>query len=104
MSNIISPESPPYPLIRESLCVFLVLTECYGSGRVQLRVSYVDGEFEQLIFGTPEHTLNFINRSPLELLSTVFRLNLCPFPRPGRYSVQFWYDGECVHECPLQLR
>ena len=32
MTNIHATDEPPYPLLLEELCVFLVLTEGYGQG------------------------------------------------------------------------
>lgn len=104
MSNIVSLETPPFPLVRESICVYLVLTGCHGAGIAQIRIAYSDGEHEQPLFGTPRHTLDFTPHSPLELLGVVFRLVACRFPHAGRYSVQFWYDGTKLEERPLQLR
>ena len=39
MSNIVSLEMPPFPLVREMICVYLVLTDCHGSGIAQIRVA-----------------------------------------------------------------
>jgi hypothetical protein len=104
MGNIVSLELPPFPVLREMICVYLVLTEGRGRGIAQVRVAYVDAEAEQLLFGSPEHEISFENHSPLELLGVVFRLKDCLFPQPGRYAVQFWYDGQKVAEQPLRLK
>jgi hypothetical protein len=104
MGNIVSLEDPPYPLLREMICVYLVLTECHGRGTAQVRVSYADAEPEQPLFGSPPRDLDFAGHTPLELLGVVFRLRDCLFPQAGRYSVQFWYNGGKVEERPLLLR
>jgi hypothetical protein len=104
MTNIVSLEEPPFPLVREMFCVYLVLTDCYGKGVGQIRVAYVDGEHEQLLFGSREHELDFTDHTPLEVLSVAFRIEACRFPRAGRYSVQFRYNQELVDEKPLLLR
>jgi hypothetical protein len=104
MSNIVSEADPPFPLLREMICVFLVLTDCRGQGTAQIRVSFVDGEQEQPLFGTPLHQLDFSGRSPLDSLGIVFRLQDCRFPHAGLYSVQFWYNGQKLEECPIRLR
>jgi uncharacterized protein DUF6941 len=104
MGTIVSLETPPFPLLREMICVYLVLTEGRGKGTAQIRVTYADSEPEQPQFGSPIHELDFSGHSPLESLGVVFRLVACPFPRPGRYSVQFWYNGQKVEERPLLLR
>jgi hypothetical protein len=104
MSSIVSEEDPPFPLLRESFCIYLVLTDCVGRGRGQIRVAYVDGEEEQALFGSPERTLDFAGHSPLELLGVTFRIRDCQFPHPGQYVVQFWYNGAKIEERPLRLR
>jgi hypothetical protein len=104
MSNIVSLEDPHFPLLREMICVYLVLTECRGKGRVQVRVSYVDTTPEQVLFGTPEHEVNFSGVDPLETVGIPFRIRDCRFPQAGRYSVQFWYNGTKLEERPLGLR
>jgi hypothetical protein len=104
MSNIVSMEDPPFPLVREMFCVYLVLTECHGSGIGQIRVAFVDEEVKKPIFGSPEHALDFSGHSPLELLGVVFRIEAGMFPRAGQYSVQFWYNQQKLEERPLRLR
>jgi hypothetical protein len=104
MSTIVSLETPPFPLVREMICVYLVLTECYGTGGAQIRVAFLDGEFERPVFGSAEHHLDFAGHSPLELLGVVFRLESCSYPSEGQYSVQFWYNQQKIEERPLRLR
>jgi hypothetical protein len=104
MSNIVSLEDPPFPLLREMICVYLVLTECQGRGTVQIRVSFVDDEPEQPVFGTPVHDLDFAGVGPLDAIGIPFRIRDCPFPRPGGYAVQFWYNGQKLDERPLRVR
>jgi hypothetical protein len=38
------------------------------------------------------------------VLGIVFRLEGCPFPHAGMYSIQFWYNGNRVSEVSLRLR
>ena len=104
MGNIVSLENPPFPLLREMICVYIVLTECYQQGIAQVRVVYTDSENEQPLFGSSRHSLNFAGHSPLEMLGVVFRLEGCEFPQAGRYSIQFWYNDRMVEERPLRLR
>src|SRR5438067_1522526 len=104
MSNIVSLDDPPFPLLREMICVYLVLAECRGKGRVQIRVAFADNNPEEPIFGTPEHEVDFSGVDPLETIGIPFRIRDCPFPRPGRYTVQFWYNGHKIEERPLRLR
>lgn len=104
MSNIVSTEDPPFPLIQERICIYLVLTGCRGRGTGQIKVAFCDAEPEMLLFGSLPHELDFTEHSPLELLGVTFRIEACRFPRAGRYAVQFWYNEKMLEERPLQLR
>lgn len=104
MSTIVSLENPPFPVLREQICVYLVLTDCYGRGTAQVKVVSVDDENELVCFGSAEHELDFRHHSPLEVLSVVFRIKDCEFPRAGRYSVQLWYNADMLAERPLHLK
>jgi hypothetical protein len=104
MSNIVSLEDPPFPLVREMICVYFILTGGHGKGMGQIRVAYMDREHEEPVFGSAEHLLDFSGQSPLDLLGVAFRIEACRFPRAGQYSVQFWYNGEKVEERLLRLR
>ena len=64
MGNIVALEKPPFPIVRELICVYLVLTECYGTGVGQIRVVYTDSEQEEPLFGSPLRTLDFAGYSP----------------------------------------
>lgn len=85
MSTIISGDEPAFPLLRETICVYLVLTDCQGQGTGQIRVAFADAEHEKPIFGSAPHPLDFTGRSPLELLGIAFRIKDCRFPQGGRY-------------------
>jgi hypothetical protein len=104
MSSIVSQENPPYPLLREMICVYLVLTDCHAVGTSQIRVAFIDDEQEQPVFGTPTHRVDFRSVSPLDVVGIPFRIRACRFPRPGMYSVQFWYNGQKHEERYLRLR
>ena len=101
LSNIRSVEEPPYPLLYRELCVFLALTECRGEG--EARIACVFEENGQTIFTTPKRRIRF-GEDPLEIIGVPFRIRDCPFPRPGLYSIEFWYNDERVEEKPLRLR
>jgi hypothetical protein len=100
-TNIRAIDDPPYPLLHEELCVFLVLTE--GRGQGHGRVVCVFEETGQLIFQTNERPISF-GADPLEILGVPFRIRGCRFPYPGLYMVQFWYAGVMVEERPLRMR
>jgi hypothetical protein len=100
LSNVHPVELPPYPLHRD-LCVVLVLTEGRGVGEGQ--IICVFEETDEKIFGTPKHQIVF-GPDPLAVMGVPFRIHRCPFPRPGMYLLQFWYNDEKHDERPLRLR
>jgi hypothetical protein len=101
ISNIHAVDDPPYPLLYEEMCVFLALTEGRGLGNASIVCVYV--ETGQKVFETRSRPIEF-GSDPLEVVAVPFRIRDCRFPQPGRYLVQFWYDGEMVEERPLRMR
>jgi hypothetical protein len=101
LSNIRTIDQPPYPLVYHQLCVFLALTEGRGEGTG--RIACVFEETGQTVFQTPDRSIVF-GRDPLEVVGVPFRIRDCPFPQPGVYSVEFWYDNERLQTCSLRLR
>jgi len=101
ISNIHALDDPPYPLVYEELCVFLALTEGHGQGRGKIVCVYE--ETDQKVFETRPRPIAF-GTDPLEIIGVPFRIRDCTFPRAGIYSMQFWFEGEMVEECPLRLR
>ena len=101
LTHVRSIGEPPYPLLFRELCVFLALTE--GRGQGEGKIICVFEESGQVIFETPPRPIAF-GPDPLEVTGVAFRVRDCPFPLPGRYAIQFWYDGEVVEERPLLLR
>ena len=99
--NIHSVGDLPYPLLYRELCVFLALTEARGRGEGHI-VCVLDDTGET-VFETPKRPIQF-RADPLEVVGVSFRIQDCTFPRAGRYSVQFWYDGVMVDERALRLR
>lgn len=104
MSGIVSLETPPYPLVRELICVFVALTECRGKGTIQIRVAFADETPERPLFGSAAHPVDFANVGPLEVVGIPFRIRACRFPSAGSYAVQLWYNGKKFDERPLRLR
>ncbi len=101
VSHIRSLDQPPYPLLYRELCVFLVLTEGRGIGSAQ--IICVLEETNKKIFETPRRKIEF-GSDPLEVVGLPFRIRDCRFPQVGMYSMQFWYNGFKLMECPLLLR
>ncbi len=94
-------EQPPFPLLHREMSVFLALTA--GRGQGEAKIVCVFEETGERIFETPTKRLAF-GPNPLAVVALPFRIRDCRFPRAGLYSIQFWYNGEKVHECPLRLR
>lgn len=104
MSSVTSQEDPPVPLVHKAILVFLLLTDCRGSGVGRIRIIDADDELERELSHSPDFPLDFTDRSPLELVGVPFRLNRCRFPRPGTYRVQFWSNSVMVDERYLRLK
>jgi hypothetical protein len=90
-----------YPSRRRQVCVFAQLTECRGAGTVRVEVREADGD--RSVFRVPDRRLTFPN-DPLTVHGLRFRIADCPFPHPGLYWVQLWYDDGVIAQCPLTLR
>jgi hypothetical protein len=101
LNNINSIDLPSYPLLYRKMCVFLALTEGRGHGEGQI-VCVIE-ETGQEVFATPKREITF-GPDPLAIEGVVFRIRDCPFPVPGMYSIQFWYNGVEASEHPLLLR
>lgn len=101
LSHLNAIGDPAYPAHCAELCVFLALTE--GRGQGSAKVSCVHEETGQKIFETPEYLIQF-GPDLLEVTAKLFRIRSFRFPSPGRYLVQFWYEGVEVEERPLLLR
>jgi uncharacterized protein DUF6941 len=101
LSQIRAEEYASFPVVFPELCIVLVLTECYESGIG--RIACVRDEDGGIVFSSREHIMLF-DTDPLNVVVTVFRLLDCSFPAPGIYSIQFWFDDQLLHECPLRVR
>ncbi len=90
-----------FPAVHPTICIFLVLTEGYGTGSGHVVcVSEANGE---RVFQSPARTIPFA-ADPLAVIGVAFRVTDCKFEQPGLYSVQFWYENELVEERPLLVR
>jgi hypothetical protein len=99
--SIRSLEDPGYPLLYPELCVFLALTGGRGVGEGHIVCLLEDDG--RTIFETHRRPIPF-GPDPLEVVGVPFRIRDCVFPQPGRYSIQFRYNGIVLEERPLQLR
>jgi hypothetical protein len=101
ITTIVSDEGSSFPLNHPELCVLLILTECYRSGRVQ--IVCVSEEPGERVFATPDRAIQFPN-DPLSVYGIPFRIRDCIFPKPGFYLMQFYFDGVLVEERPVNVR
>lgn len=100
-SIIQSSSSPPFPMVLDRLCVYLVLTEGRGTGQGHLRL--VHEETNQTIWETPPRPIGFPD-NPLELSGIIYRVRRCRFPMAGLYNLQFLYDNQEIAHQPLLVR
>jgi len=101
ISSIRSLTDPPYPLQQPELCVFVQMTECRGQGDCRLEI--VQADSGQVVFRTRTRPLSFGN-DPLDVFGLSFRIRNCPFPEPGLYWIQFWYNEQVIAQQPVQMR
>ncbi len=101
LTSIYALDDPPYPLRYREFCVFLTLASGRGVG--EGHIVCISEDTDEPVFATRRRTITF-GPDPLEVIGVPFRIRDCTFPRAGRYSVQFWYNGVMLEERPLQLR
>lgn len=101
ISRVRAVGTPPYPVRLPQLGVFAQLTECRGEGLVWVEVRFADTE--EPVFRSTQRRLTFPN-APLVLHGVRFRLLNCPFPRPGPYAVQLWYNDGVIAQTLIDLR
>ncbi len=82
-------------------CVFLAITEGRGQGTGKIVCTFE--ETGQVAFETDARRIEF-GRDPLEVVGMAFRIRDCWFPKSGRYSVEFWYNGREISRRPLLMR
>src|SRR5688572_20726660 len=90
LSNIAADDDKEYLLLVPELCVFLALTEARGSG--DGCIVCIDELQGSPMFATPPRKIVVVE-DPLDVVGLPFRILDCPFPRPGMYSVQFFFEG-----------
>ena len=81
--------------------MFLALTDGHGAGTG--KVVCVHEASGETVFETRPRPISF-GPDPVEVIGVPFRIRDCNFPRPGLYSVQFWYEDRLVEERPLRMR
>jgi hypothetical protein len=101
VSAIRSSEDPAFPLRHPELCVYLQLVGGRGTGDGWIVGLHADTN--QIVFRSPAHSLSF-EPDPLAVQGAVFRLLECPFPEPGLYSIEFWYNDKVIARQPLLVR
>ena len=102
ISLIRYPADSTEPLTIPKFCVYLILTDGYGKGRV--RISCLNEETGQEVFASPERELSFEGKDPAGIYGVVFRLQDCKFPGPWVYAVRFLFEDEEVDRRVLHVR
>lgn len=102
--NVISTIRPAddsgFPLTVAQLCVYAQITECRGSGKIQLQITNPDSG--STVFRSSERVLSFPNR-PLGVLGIPFRIFDCMFEHPGLYHVELWFEQICLAQQPIRI-
>lgn len=98
-SSIRSRSDPPFPYRLPRLCVFLQLTDAEGEAPGYMLVRQADSD--RVVFKSVEHLIRFRDR--LQLKWTLFHIIDCPFPDPGLYLVEFYFEGRWVVDFRLLL-
>jgi hypothetical protein len=90
-----------YPTRHPQLSIFAQLTECRGAGTVWIEVREADSD--RSVFRNSARRV-VLPDDPLTLHGLRFRILDCPFPHPGLYWVQLWFNDEMLAQSPLTLR
>jgi hypothetical protein len=101
ISTLVALDDPPYPVLYRELCLFIAFAD--GRGRASAKVVCAFEETGETVFESPPQKIELGN-DPLTVTMILFRLRDCPFPFPGIYQLQLWYDGVMLEERPLRLR
>lgn len=99
---LLSPETdPPYPFWLGQMCVFLILTEGRGTGECELKLIFE--ETGDLVWQTRRLPIAF-GPDPIALRGVIFRDHQVPFPSPGVYALQFWYNDQVLAQQTIVAR
>ena len=90
-----------FPIVIDQIAVVLILSSVRGKGTAQIVV--VDDETDHPAFGSSPHPMESRN-TPLDVRTSVFKIQDCIIRRPGMYRVQFRYNDTVVEEKYLQIR
>jgi hypothetical protein len=101
ITDIFPGSDTAYPFGVTSLCVMLVLVEVRGAGRGQVRCVFE--RTGEVVFQTSGFDIHGTH-DPLAVMVMPVRIVECEFPRPGVYSIQFWYNEILIQDSPLHLR
>jgi hypothetical protein len=94
-------EDAVFPLEFAQLTVYLALAGGRGSARINL--VGVEADTEQIVFQTPERSVDFGN-DPLMVRGLTYRIQTISIPRPGLYLIQFRCNGNVLAQQPLLVR
>lgn len=90
-----------FPTYHPLLTILLHLTGGRGSDAVKIVGVHADSE--QVVFATPERTIQFPN-DPLAVYGLIFRILDTPIPQRGLYYIQFRYHDQVISQQPLLIR
>jgi hypothetical protein len=98
-SSIRPRAEPLFPHRHPQVCVFLQLTDAEGRALGQIIARQQSSG--SAVFGSARHVINFRDR--LQVKWALFRLQDCPFPEPGLYSIEFHCAGRWLFEQSVAL-
>jgi hypothetical protein len=92
-------EAPDFPYKHPLLRVYMQVSGRQGSARCHLAVQQADTDTPLYGSGDKEIAL----QGPLSIVSVVWRIKDCVFPRPGLYYVQAYFGTKLLNERLLIL-
>ncbi len=81
--------SPSFPYRKPLVCVYAQLSD--AEGEIPTWVEVVEASSQQMLIRTVVHPVVFPHRRMLHRV--IYRIEQCPFPRPGTYLVQLFGAG-----------
>src|SRR3954464_6690000 len=95
LNSIRSVDEPPFPILLPQLCCIVGLAGGRGTGTGQMVC--LEEESGLPVFGSHPHPVVF-SPDPLGFTVVSFRILDCRFPRPGIYSMEFFWNDESLAE------
>jgi len=99
--SVHSPSEPPFPYELDLLCAFASLSNCRGTGEIDVCIVEADSSNQVHRMGPLSITFG---QDPLRVFGLPIRLRRCVFPNAGLYWVQLRYNGREIAQQDLLVR